>query len=92
MRTIVKVFACVVAEPDTTPSRATVKAILREAATRLAYYKLPGYIAFVDSLPVTATQKVRYGAVAELAQSLLRGGGPRLFDIRNEKRNYRPTH
>jgi acyl-CoA synthetase (AMP-forming)/AMP-acid ligase II len=61
-------------------------------AERLTYYKLPGYIAFVDRLPVTATQKLRYGAVAELASALVRNHAPSLFDIRNAKRNIRTAH
>jgi acyl-coenzyme A synthetase/AMP-(fatty) acid ligase len=86
-----EVFACIIAKPDAPPSNALATAILAECAERLAYYKLPGYIAFVDSLPVTATQKLRYGAVAELAQTLLRGNNPNTFDIRDAKRNLRPT-
>ena len=47
-------------------------------------------IAFVYSLPVTATQKRRYGAVAEAAKSLLTAGSSWLFDVRHAKRKYRP--
>jgi len=84
-----EVFACIVAQANVPPTDAVVGAILAAAAERLAYYKLPGYIAFVDSLPVTATQKLRYGALTELAQSLITARSPRLFDTRNVKRNYR---
>jgi acyl-coenzyme A synthetase/AMP-(fatty) acid ligase len=87
-----EVFACIVSPPDVLPSAALVDQILTAAADRLAYYKLPGYVAFVDSLPVTATQKLRYGAVADLARSLLSTGNPRLFDVRHTKRNYRRGH
>jgi acyl-CoA synthetase (AMP-forming)/AMP-acid ligase II len=66
-------------------------AILRAAAERLAYYKLPGYFAFVDSLPVTATQKPRYGVLAELARSLLEEPSPSLHDVRQAKRNHGPA-
>jgi acyl-CoA synthetase (AMP-forming)/AMP-acid ligase II len=83
-----EVFACIVAASNITPTRAAVDAILREAAGRLAYYKLPGYIAFMDSLPVTATQKPRFGVLTELAQSLLASRGPGLFDVRQAKRSY----
>jgi hypothetical protein len=61
------------------------------ASDRLGYFKLPGYIAFVESLPVTATQKRRYDAVAELARSFLNGGNAGLFDVRHTKRNHRPA-
>lgn len=86
-----EVFACIVLQPDVPPSAALVEAILGAAAERLAYFKLPGYIAFVGSLPVTATQKRRYGAVAEAAKSLLTTGSSRLFDLRYAKRKYRPV-
>ncbi len=87
-----EVFACIVAESDSVPSDALAAAILAGAGERLAYFKLPGYIAFVDALPVTATQKLRYGAVAELAHALLQRGSPQLFDLRNAKRKLRSTH
>jgi acyl-CoA synthetase (AMP-forming)/AMP-acid ligase II len=87
-----EVFACVVASADSTGSRELAEEILAAAAARLAYYKLPGYIAFVTALPVTATQKLRYGTVAELAAALIRNQGPELFDVRDAKRNLRSTH
>jgi acyl-CoA synthetase (AMP-forming)/AMP-acid ligase II len=74
------------------PTRAVADDILRAAAERLAYYKLPGYVAFVESLPVTATQKPRYGVLAELARSLLAAPIPMLFDLRRAKRDYGPPH
>ena len=33
---------------------------------RLAYYKPPGYVAFVDSLPSTSTRKVQRGELKDL--------------------------
>ena len=54
-----EVMACVVAAPGTAPDRATAEAVLRFAAPRIAYYKLPGWVAFRDALPVTGTQKVQ---------------------------------
>jgi acyl-coenzyme A synthetase/AMP-(fatty) acid ligase len=37
----------------------------------MAYYKVPGYIAFVDELPLTSTQKIQRKALKEMAQELL---------------------
>jgi acyl-coenzyme A synthetase/AMP-(fatty) acid ligase len=37
----------------------------------MAYYKAPGYIAFVDKLPLTPTQKIQRAALKELALQLL---------------------
>lgn len=31
--------------------------------TQLAYYKAPGFIAFVEALPLTATQKLQRGVL-----------------------------
>jgi acyl-CoA synthetase (AMP-forming)/AMP-acid ligase II len=86
-----EVFAFVVAATDTAPTATMAGDILHAAAERLAYYKLPGYVVFVDSLPVTATQKPRYGELADLAQSLLEASGPRLHDVRQMKRSHGPA-
>ncbi len=82
-----EVFACIVPRSDVAPCDAAVDAILSAIAQRLAYYKVPGYIAFVDALPVTATQKLRYGALTDLAQALIQGGSPRVFDRRHAKKS-----
>jgi acyl-coenzyme A synthetase/AMP-(fatty) acid ligase len=37
---------------------------------QLAYYKAPGFIAFVDALPLTATQKIQRGELKDLAAEL----------------------
>lgn len=86
-----EVFAFIVVPADVVPTGALADDILHTAAQRLAYYKLPGYFAFVDSLPVTATQKPRYGVLAELAQSLLGTPSPCLYDVRQAKRNHGPA-
>ncbi len=58
--------------------------LLAHAARRLAYFKLPGWVVFLDALPVTATQKVQ--------KHTLFGAGehprtrPGAIDLRPEKR------
>lgn len=74
------------------PSLALVISILSDASTRLTYYKLPGYVVFVESLPVTETQKPRYGALTEMAKSILASRNPLLFDVRHAKRSCRLAH
>jgi acyl-CoA synthetase (AMP-forming)/AMP-acid ligase II len=54
-----EVFAAIVPAPGHAPGQATAMAVLDFARDRLAYYKLPGWIVFRDSLPVTGTQKVQ---------------------------------
>ncbi|HUI63174.1 MAG TPA: AMP-binding protein, partial [Steroidobacteraceae bacterium] len=80
-----EVFACIVVRNDVEPSLETARAIMGSLAQQLSYFKLPGYIAFVSELPVTATQKLRYGAVAEQALALLAGSDPHVFEMRSEK-------
>ena len=50
----------------------------------MAYYKAPGWVLFLDELPVTATNKVRKTSIAEM------GGDPRkrdtAFDLRPMKK------
>ena len=52
-----EVFACIVLN-GTETSRAAAQAIFDHCNNNLAYFKAPGWIAFVDALPVTGTQKV----------------------------------
>jgi len=77
-----EVFACVVA-PATgnTPEAQSLAArqLTDWCLSRLAYYKAPGYIAFVESLPMTASQKIQRGALRDLPSTLL--GGPHCFDM-----------
>jgi acyl-coenzyme A synthetase/AMP-(fatty) acid ligase len=40
----------------------------------LAYFKAPGYVAFVDSLPVTSTQKVHRRGLKDLVGDLFARG------------------
>ena len=67
-----EVFACIVA-PD--GSAALAEAIVRHALAELAYYKAPGYVAFVEALPVTATQKIQRAELKALAAGLVGGAG-----------------
>jgi acyl-coenzyme A synthetase/AMP-(fatty) acid ligase len=55
------------------------------ALRELAYFKAPGYVAFVDALPLTATNKVQRGELKTLARHLV--GQPNCIDTRNLKRH-----
>ncbi len=65
-----EVFAMVVLRPDAAPGPASAEAIVRWAAEKLSYHKLPGFIAFVDEIPITATQKLRRGEIRAAAERL----------------------
>ena len=82
-----EVFACIV--PRVRPIDAAAgQALAREFATycreRLAYYKAPGWIAFVDTLPVTATQKIQRGEMKSLITKLAAAG--QAIDLRSLKK------
>jgi len=67
-----EVLACIVGdgiEAEAQPQAAA--EIVDWCLARLAYYKAPGYVAFVDALPLTTSQKVQRGKLRTLAVSLL---------------------
>jgi acyl-CoA synthetase (AMP-forming)/AMP-acid ligase II len=63
-----EVFACIVT--NTTPSEGLARDITAWCVDRLAYYKAPGFIAFVAELPLTSTQKIQRGELRTLVASL----------------------
>ncbi|MDO4683123.1 MAG: AMP-binding protein [Lautropia sp.] len=70
-----EVLACVVlndgvsaADPDR--RQALARSIVDHALDRLAYYKAPGYVAFVKALPLTMSQKVQRGELRQMGQAL----------------------
>jgi acyl-coenzyme A synthetase/AMP-(fatty) acid ligase len=81
-----EVLACVVThEPVAVEQReAFAVSIVRHALAQLAYYKAPGYVAFVDALPLTASQKIQRGELRELARAL--PAQPNCVDTRSMKK------
>ncbi len=63
-----EVFACLRVKQ---PSAETALEIIEWCLQQMAYYKVPGYIAFVDGLPLTPTQKIQRAVLKELAANLL---------------------
>jgi crotonobetaine/carnitine-CoA ligase len=54
-----EVMACIVPAPSAGPGDAALAAALFDVChAALAYYKAPGWVVFVEELPVTGTQKV----------------------------------
>ena len=64
-----EVFACVVTDA---PKDGLAHDIATWALDQMAYYKVPGYIAFVDALPLTTTQKIQRKELQNLALDLLK--------------------
>lgn len=54
-----EVMACIVPMPGAGRDAAAAEALFDWCFERLAYYKAPGWLLFVDSLPTTGTQKVQ---------------------------------
>ena len=79
-----EVMACVVPMPGVTADAALADRIFQWCLARLAYFKAPGWMLFVPSLPTTGTQKV------QKSQIFPRGEDPRrrhgAIDLRERKR------
>jgi acyl-CoA synthetase (AMP-forming)/AMP-acid ligase II len=82
-----EVFACVVSEaaPTDAAARNQIAAdIVEWCLSRLAYYKAPGYVAFVSAVPLTSTQKIQRGALKELVAATI--GSEQCVDTRALKK------
>ncbi len=74
-----EVFAFIIAEDNAEPD-----AVMAWCLEQLAYYKAPGYIHFVDQLPLTATNKVQRGPLKAKAAALV--SDPATIDCRAMKK------
>ncbi|MYE49083.1 MAG: ATP-dependent acyl-CoA ligase [Gammaproteobacteria bacterium] len=82
-----EVFACIRLKggsADSGDARALAEELVRYCLKRLAYFKAPGYVAFADALPHTATEKLDRAALKSLAADLLDRGD--CVDTRKLKR------
>jgi acyl-CoA synthetase (AMP-forming)/AMP-acid ligase II len=79
-----EVMACIVPMPGAAPDRVLANELMQHALDKLAYFKAPGWIVFVESLPTTGTQKV------QKAQLFTKGEDPRRLpsavDLRAQKK------
>lgn len=79
-----EVMACIVPMAGQTPGQALADRIMTACLAKLAYFKAPGWILFVESLPTTGTQKV------QKTQIFPPGEDPRLrpgaIDLRERKK------
>lgn len=81
-----EVLACIVPREPVAPGdrEAVARSIVEHALARLAYYKAPGYVAFVESLPLTVSQKIQRGQLKDLARGM--PGQPACVDTRPLKK------
>lgn len=84
-----EVMALVIAAPGTDADATTALDIARHCASQLVYFKAPGYVAFVPSLPMTVSQKIQRAEVKQMARALLAEG--KAIDLRDHKRGTRRT-
>ena len=79
-----EVMACVVPMPGVVPGPGLAERLAAHCLERLAYFKAPGWVLFVERLPTTGTQKV------QKAQIFPRGEDPRarpgVLDLRGRKK------
>lgn len=79
-----EVFACIVPKDAGADPTVLAREITEWCLTQLAYYKAPGFIAFVEALPLTATQKLQRGVLKTLAADLR--ADPATQDLRGMKK------
>jgi acyl-CoA synthetase (AMP-forming)/AMP-acid ligase II len=66
-----EVFALVVIQPEIVVGPLLAEDIVGFCLSRLAYYKAPGYVAFVAAVPLTSTQKIQRGGLKQLVAASL---------------------
>jgi acyl-coenzyme A synthetase/AMP-(fatty) acid ligase len=76
-----EVMACIVLNDRMHSKDETAISIQDWCLERLAYFKAPGYVAFLDELPVTSTNKVQKAKLADFPID-----PARRFDLRDRKR------
>jgi acyl-CoA synthetase (AMP-forming)/AMP-acid ligase II len=79
-----EVMACVIPVEGTPRDQQSAERIAGRALQTLAYFKIPGYVAFADALPLTPSAKPRRGEIRALAGTLLQAG--QCHDVRHLKR------
>ena len=79
-----EVMACIVLNKDASKNLKTAQQLFSHTSKSLAYFKTPGYILFMDDLPVTGTQKVVKHKIftSEIDPRSLKG----VFDFRQQKK------
>jgi crotonobetaine/carnitine-CoA ligase len=79
-----EVMACIVPMPGVTADAALAERIFAWCLERLAYFKAPGWVLFVPSLPTTGTQKVQKSQIFPKGEDPRRRHGA--IDLRERKR------
>lgn len=84
-----EVFAFIVLADGIQPSRQLAEEVVARSGQTLAYHKVPGYVAFIDRLPLGLTQKLQRGEIKTLARASVEQG--KAFDCRKLKAGLRQS-
>jgi crotonobetaine/carnitine-CoA ligase len=79
-----EVLACIVPMPGAAAGPALAEALFEHCNARLAYFKAPGWVLFLDRLPTTGTQKVQKTQIFASGEDPRRRVG--IVDLRARKR------
>lgn len=82
-----EVFACVVLHDGAADLQQASNQLFEHCFTKLAYYKAPGWIRFLDQLPTTGTQKIKKHEIFPAGSTLQ--PTPGTFDMRSLKKRDR---
>lgn len=84
-----EVFACVVLHDNAPATPQTADLLFKHCFAELAYFKAPGWIQFVATLPTTGTQKIQKHQIFPAGTDPR--GLPGTFDLRARKKRDRTT-
>jgi acyl-CoA synthetase (AMP-forming)/AMP-acid ligase II len=79
-----EVLACIVTMPGIAGDMALAEALFEQCNARLAYFKAPGWVLFLDKLPTTGTQKVQKTQIFAPGEDPRQRAG--IIDLRAKKR------
>lgn len=79
-----EVMACVVVGPGVAAARPLAETLTDWCLDRLAYFKAPGWVLFLDALPTTGTQKVQKTRIFPAGEDPRRR--PHAIDLRDRKK------
>jgi acyl-CoA synthetase (AMP-forming)/AMP-acid ligase II len=84
-----EVLACIQPAPGIVPDARLAERLVALCLEKLTYYKAPGWIVFLDAMPMTATQKVNKAKIFSPGQDPR--DRPDIFDMRSRKISPRRT-
>ncbi|MGG4774747.1 AMP-binding protein [Paenalcaligenes sp. Me52] len=79
-----EVMALIITHEAPANPTALAEEIVKWALTQLAYFKVPGYVVFVDAVPLTSTNKIQRGELKAKALALLQS--PECIDTNHLKK------